>query len=535
MENHPIPQDVTGFQFKLIGTMTVKQFGYVATGSILAVIFYYAHIFVLIKLFLIPLFIIIGISLAFVPIEGRPIDFMLIKFIKALFTPNQYIFQKAGGAFALARIPTQPVLTTQQPQYTNKNTRANRKQFLKEEKLKKYLLSIHQSNLNPLDKKEAKYFSMLQKTSSDITETAQLRTIQQPPVIQSHIPAPTVQVKPLIMPQPFSTPQLPLARQSTSPVVRIEIKGPGERNQVEVRTQPIQTQTSEPVIRQKAAPSLSRIEIDQTDKKLQQALLKTNVSYGKTSTAPVMPVAFNVSQPVMVSMEEEGAKKLAPSPLLNLSSDTQGSITSNSKEATINQALFDQTLKQKLAEDEKRVKEIVAQKEAEYHKKLQDVARQKEQLEQEIVRMKREAEMSKKQIYTAGTAQPRVETKLVKKIPKSMTKTTGLPIAPDVPNVITGIVKDPRGNILPNILVEVKDKDGNPVRAFKTNALGQFASATQLSKGTYTIEFEDARGIHTFDTLELETKGEIIQPIEVISHDAREELRKSLFGTQQTN
>jgi len=36
MENHPLPQDITGFQFKLIGNMTVKQFSYLAVGVILA-------------------------------------------------------------------------------------------------------------------------------------------------------------------------------------------------------------------------------------------------------------------------------------------------------------------------------------------------------------------------------------------------------------------------------------------------------------------------------------------------------------------
>ena len=69
------------------------------------------------------------------------------------------------------------------------------------------------------------------------------------------------------------------------------------------------------------------------------------------------------------------------------------------------------------------------------------------------------------------------------------------------PNVITGIVKDPRGNPLANILVEVKDEQGNAVRAFKTNALGQFASATPLSNGSFTIEFDDPREQNKFDTV----------------------------------
>jgi len=84
-------------------------------------------------------------------------------------------------------------------------------------------------------------------------------------------------------------------------------------------------------------------------------------------------------------------------------------------------------------------------------------------------------------------------------------------------------VKDARGNVLPNILIEVKDNDENPVRAFKTNQLGQFASATPLLNGTYTILFEDPAKTHNFDAIQIEVTGEIMQPVEVISHDQRED------------
>lgn len=111
-----------------------------------------------------------------------------------------------------------------------------------------------------------------------------------------------------------------------------------------------------------------------------------------------------------------------------------------------------------------------------------------------------------------------------------MTKSVGLPAVSEFPNLLTGIIKDPRGNPLPNILVEVKDEEGNAVRAFKTNALGQFASATALPNGNYTIDFEDSRAQNRFETVAFSATGEIILPIEIISLDNREELRRSLFN-----
>ena len=83
---------------------------------------------------------------------------------------------------------------------------------------------------------------------------------------------------------------------------------------------------------------------------------------------------------------------------------------------------------------------------------------------------------------------------------------------------------------MPNILVEVKDKEGNAVRAFKTNPLGQFASATPLINGDYVIEFEDPRAQNKFEAVTFKASGEIILPIEIISVDTREELRRSLFN-----
>ena len=105
-----------------------------------------------------------------------------------------------------------------------------------------------------------------------------------------------------------------------------------------------------------------------------------------------------------------------------------------------------------------------------------------------------------------------------------------MPDIPTSPNLITGITKDARGNALSNILIEVKDKEGNPVRAFKTNEFGRFASATPLINGNYTIEFEDPKGQNKFEKGIINVTGQIIQPFAVISIDTREELRRSLFN-----
>src|SRR3990167_879079 len=98
MENHSIPQDITGFQFKLIGNMTVKQFIYLATGTIVAWLFFFVLPLPAIIRWPIALLAIgFGGGLAFLPIDGRPMDTMFINLIKAIFAPTQYIYDKTGG------------------------------------------------------------------------------------------------------------------------------------------------------------------------------------------------------------------------------------------------------------------------------------------------------------------------------------------------------------------------------------------------------------------------------------------------------
>ena len=166
----------------------------------------------------------------------------------------------------------------------------------------------------------------------------------------------------------------------------------------------------------------------------------------------------------------------------------------------------------------------------EQEKQLQDVQSQKLTLENQIIELRKKLEMNNQNVFAPSVAQPKAQTQTVRKVPKELGKSLGFPLVADVPNLISGIIKDPRDNPLPNILVEVKDEAGNPVRAFKTNVLGQFISATPLANGVYTISFEDPKAENKFDTIELKVVGEILMPIEVISLDTREELRRSLFN-----
>jgi hypothetical protein len=339
MENHPIPQDVTGFQFKLIGNMTVKQFAYLATGIIFAAILWQLPVNFLIKFPFCAFCAILGIGLAYFPISGRPMDLMIGNYIKALFSPTQFVYEKVGGQIYFPN--NAPVtIAKNAKQYAN-----NLNPFPKD-KLKIYLESLDSKPKNKVDQKE----------NSFLMSVSNLTT--------NEIPA-----------------------------------------------------------QQMAMPSLN----------VQQ---------------------FVAQPPIKI------VQPISPKP------------------------------------------------------------QQSEHIQPTILSAKIEPPVEKQQV------------KITAPVSKVLRRAAGTLSAPDSPNLITGIAKDARGNALPNILVEIKDKEGSPVRAFRTNEFGRFASATPLTNGTYTIELEDPKTQNKFEKIIVNVTGQIILPIEAVSVDAREELRKSLFSTQ---
>lgn len=96
MQQHPIPQNVTQYQFRLVGDMTLKQFLELALGLLLAYLFFASNLIFIFKWPLIILSILFGAGLAFFPVEDRPLDQWIINFIKAIYAPTRFIWQKTN-------------------------------------------------------------------------------------------------------------------------------------------------------------------------------------------------------------------------------------------------------------------------------------------------------------------------------------------------------------------------------------------------------------------------------------------------------
>lgn len=407
MENHPIPQDVTGFQFRLVGNMTIKQFAYVAAGVVAAVIVYYSPLFFLGKLILIPLFAGSGAALSFLPVEGRPLDLMVGNFFHDLLSPTQYIYAKTGGLLPLSTVDLRP--QAQQSASEQKHQQKQQKQHDQREKqLSTFLHGLPHQPKSSLDERESLF----------------LGSVFSPAGPQIYV-TPESNQTPRFIPTP----------------------------QVAADTPPPPSQEAEDELEREAEA---------------------------------------------IKRELEAAR----------------------------------AQEEKLEEEHQPV-ETVHDSVEQLQNNLKDILAQKQQLEHELEQLKKRMQEPAASDTTRAPSQPPVPTKQsqnVRIVPANIAASVGLPAVPDAPNIILGIIRDPRGNVLPNILIEIKDQKGDPVRAFKTNGLGQFASATSLPNGTYTMEIEDPKDKARFDTVALEATGAIMPPLEIISHDAREDLRKELFS-----
>ncbi|MCA9390083.1 carboxypeptidase regulatory-like domain-containing protein [candidate division WWE3 bacterium] len=86
-----------------------------------------------------------------------------------------------------------------------------------------------------------------------------------------------------------------------------------------------------------------------------------------------------------------------------------------------------------------------------------------------------------------------------------------MPTITNEKNAINGVVTDTNKKLVTDAIVIIKNSEGRPLRALKTNQLGQYWITTALDNGKYSLETEK-EGM-TFDTIEVELTGKPVEPI----------------------
>ena len=427
MEQHAIPRNVTGFQFKLIGSMTLKQFAYVAGGAIIGYICFKAPL----GIFSLPLtgiFWFLGFALAFIPIQERPLDRWLAAFIKSVYSPTQFIWKKTPFKIKILA-----------PAVVHKKTKkAPLSQYLdSRKKLDNYLKGLPTPLEQELDQRE-----------SDVLSQA-LSFFQ----------------------EPFLPSRTSLSRLSPTSSAR--------------------------------PPSRSS-QLSQASQKMIGVLPQ--------KPKPLVPPLLKIK----AKEEKEKKERFAPEQ---------------------NQALEEKRLGEKIArlKKELELKNLSQTRFLDISQQLTQALEEKRGLETELLALRKKVEeKEEKKVITEAEAAITEEEPRIRVITPKLAPKMGIPYLPQVPNIISGVIKDSSGGLLPGIIVTVKDKTGMTVRALKTNSLGLFVSVTPLTSDTYTLEIEDPQKRFEFDIIKVSLKNEVYSPLEILAkgerEQVREELTKELFG-----
>lgn len=238
---------------------------------------------------------------------------------------------------------------------------------------------------------------------------------------------------------------------------------------------------------------------------LYQSRLITYISGINTVQPTSQPINEPVTQPAALPNLPQAPA--APQPLP----------TSEELQKTVDLARQAQQLQMKIIQTERTLSQIKDQARQplpipiDYSQQVNKILTDLQDLINQASEVKRQIQSVQEPEPTIETPpQPQVMKEKIKIIVPPKPKQTEISLT-TFPNVINGIVKDKKNNYLEAVVAVIYDKEGLPVRALKTNKLGQFTSSTPLPNGIYTLELE--KDTFTFDVLQIELAGQVLSPL----------------------
>lgn len=444
MEQHPVPQNVTTFQFRLVGDMTVKQFGYLAVCLILGYICFKLPLPVFFTWPLAFGFAALGFGLAFVPIQERPMDVWILSFFRNVYAPTQYVWKKSKKTTRQATSVAVVHELTQEAKAAKRAAIAKR--------------------FHPLFSGFIKWF-------------------------------------------PF---RLGTKPRETSPIVGSHRVGVLERlfGVKRAATPSLQTKVATHMVTPATATAREHWGIFDVFRQLFR-----NRHTGVSATT----LSGGISPAGVAPKKESAAVPVTPR-VVPIVKQTQAAVEPEA--ATTDEAAHRRIL--------------------ELQKELSTLLTDRERLSKEVVTLKTESRTRGPATVISGPGVvPAEQVKpSVRAVAAGSSAQIGVPRLTTFPNVIAGIVKDENGSLLSGILITVRDPNDVPIRAFKTNRIGQFAASTPLPNGPYIVEAEDPKKERVFDRIQISAAGTIMPTLEMFAKSKKQQTRdmltKQIFGQVST-
>lgn len=457
---HPIPQNVTNFEFHLVGDMTLKQFAYLAAGVGFAFLIFttLSTVQPIIAWPIIVISALLGVAFAFLPIQERPLDHWVVAFFKAIFKPTSLKFSsKIINA-------SDPLFNKRLNHYlkTYEYAQAKEHAILGNPNLFQAAVTTAQPAPKPTPSAPSlKKQNFIDKFKSGQTAFGSDQTPQQ-------VPAKPIQKQPAT-----STPQ------AQQPPAKQPLPA-----QPENKTQPGPA-PSAPATTAQSTQTISRLpDLNPPFKPIPLAPTEAPRSAPPPKPEVVVPTQDNTGP-----AKPEDLKKTVE--LAKEAQETQQQIVKI--ETSLSQ------IKQQAAQPGVDPKSYVE----DFEDLLTDLQKLNEKASETAKEL---AEVSRTQAATTATMP-------AQNISAAPIKAKSIPTLKltSFPNVINGIVTDSLGNYIEGAIVVAHDRQGLPVRALKSNKLGQFVAATPLPNGEYTIVVE--KDNLAFDKIGIELKNDILPPI----------------------
>lgn len=499
MEQHPVPQNITTFQFRLIGDMTIKQFGYLAGGIILA---YISYKLPLPFFFTWPMAIVCaftGFGFAFVPIEERPMDIWVFAFLKNVYNPTVFHWEHTEG-------PPEPPKNKVPPP------------------VKAPLLTIPQ---------------ILPSPHAQTTPAVRVAATTNKPAPAPQPPTPVAPPSFVHPPADYGRAQQPTTQNSVLETRHSEL---GTRNSELKTPSPIDSFFSFIdslfVAKPKAPPAY--VVQQRPNLTMRPAVQNQPQQYKQT---PSLATPSITGSGIKVVQTEDGKRRTEDRAQKTESGGTADvkamAGKQNTEEKKTEENLTHLKTELETVQKELSQKTMEEKRFTELQQQLAALMAERQSMENELVALRTRVQsqpLPTPQAARPAGVVPNAPTEpTVKTMSVDVATRAGLPRLTTYPNVVTGIIKDYDNNLLPGVLVTVKDKEGVPLRALKTNKLGQFAASTQLANGTYVVEVEDPRERFMFDRVQITINGAVMPALQIVAKNKRtldrEKLAKEIFGS----
>ena len=555
---HPVPQNIMDVEFKLIGDLTMRQFIYLLIFGLTA---YLSYILV-IGIFKWPtviFFALFALGLAFAPVEERGLDEWVVNFIKAIRFPTQRIWKKE---------PTVPsallhdnIDMVRQEMITLAPTSSRRK-------LEYYLTRQgEKEKVDPLDIPEREYVMKVRKAFPNIVrQSVAVDAVEH----REEFETPSVGVAVIDSPPPISVPEKVEYEEEKK-----------EREDGEIREEEKEVKISEPeefvskkvdeegeqkvhvvqepkVVAEK--PSVIQKELQVSEEKplvIQKPRFVTKPRRDDFEYKPLIPEMHTGRRFVnLLPSEGELILPIRGEKVLKTSEQIESEEDVKEKANKLQQLLKKIRQEEGITEVRRQVQktsvEISEEKpELSVKEEVKDVVsklkEQNKDLSSEIQKLKEQIgtakseskettgqeqlleklEEEKERITSSYSELSKRVRDLQQKLGEKNLASTGpeaidrerkrIKVLTNIPNVVSGVVRDKTGKPLEDILMIVKNERGEAVRAFKSDSVGQYILSTPLNSGRYTVEVSPVNKVDlTFDIIPIEVNGEILPPIEMI-------------------